>query len=59
MNMPPEWIAEPVEHDGQKRITLRFSKRPDWDTLVRTLVGSNVGWFALEFAFKSLAYCRY
>ena len=40
MNMPPEWIAEPVEHDGQKRITLRFSKRPDWDTLVRTLVGS-------------------
>ncbi|MES2781078.1 MAG: site-specific tyrosine recombinase/integron integrase [Bacteroidota bacterium] len=40
MKMPPEWKAEAVEHDGQKRITLRFDRRADWETLVRSLTGS-------------------
>ena len=38
--MPLEWIAEPVVHDGQKRIILRFEKRPDWEALVRKLAGA-------------------
>lgn len=40
MQMPLEWTAEAVEHDGQKRITLQFNKRPDWDILVRSLTGA-------------------
>lgn len=40
MQMPPEWNAQAVEHDGQKRIALHFKKQPDWETLVRSLTGA-------------------
>lgn len=40
MQMPPEWKVEAIEHDGHKRIALRFEKRAEWEALVRTLTGA-------------------
>ncbi len=40
LKLPEEWKAEPVVHNGEKRIGLWFAKRNDWNTLVRTLPGA-------------------
>jgi hypothetical protein len=34
LKLPEEWKAEPVVHNGEKRIGLWFAKRNDWNTLV-------------------------
>lgn len=40
MNIPQEWTIEPVVHDGQKRLAIRFSRSQVWNDLVRTIVGA-------------------
>ncbi len=40
MKIPNEWTIEPVEHDGQKRLAIRFTNTKEWNDLVRTFVGA-------------------
>lgn len=39
MNIPSDWTIMPVEHDGQKRLAIRFTYNKNSNTLVRSLVG--------------------
>lgn len=40
MQIPESWNIEPVTHDNQKRLAIRFTYKADWNNMVRTLVGA-------------------
>lgn len=39
MKIPTEWVVEPVVHDDEKRIAIRFAHKQEWNDLVRSLTG--------------------
>lgn len=40
MNIPAEWITEPVVHDDQNRLAIRFLYKKEWNEMVRELKGA-------------------
>lgn len=39
MQIPNSWNIEPITHDNQKRLAIRFAYRLDWNNMVRTFKG--------------------